>query len=82
MTMLLDLLLSASVAVWEERLAGVMAGIAALLLLAFEPTVLAHSRYVTSDIPVTLFIWLSCIAWYSYLEHGGRWTLVGRPCWS
>jgi 4-amino-4-deoxy-L-arabinose transferase-like glycosyltransferase len=70
------LALAATLAWWVGRKAGYFAGFIALLLFAFEPTVLAHSRYVTTDIPVTLFIWLACISWYSYLEHGGRWPLI------
>jgi len=75
-TTLLSLLLVLSVAWWTGRIAGPLSGIAAALLLAFEPTVIAHSRYVTADIPVTLFMWLSCISWYSYLERPARWVLV------
>jgi len=75
--MLASLCLSGSLAWWVSRKAGCVAGIAAMVMFAFEPTVLAHSRYVTTDIPVTLFIWLSCISWYLYLEHGGRSRLLG-----
>ena len=70
------LLLSGTLAWWVGRKAGYAAGFIALLLFGFEPTVLAHSRYVTTDIPVTLFIWLACISWYSYLERGGYWPLI------
>src|SRR3954468_18699047 len=75
--MLMCLLIAASLAWWVGRIAGRFAGLAALVMFAFEPTVLAHSRFVTTDIPSTLFIWLSCISWYSYLEHGGNRQLVG-----
>ena len=68
--------LAASLAWWVGRKAGYPAGFVALLLFAFEPTVLAHSRYVTTDIPVTLFIWLACISWYSCMDRGGTWPLV------
>jgi hypothetical protein len=68
--------LSGTLAWWVGRKAGYAAGFIALLLFGFEPTVLAHSRYVTTDIPVTLFIWLACISWYSYLERGGYWPLI------
>ncbi|HET9220081.1 MAG TPA: glycosyltransferase family 39 protein [Terriglobia bacterium] len=70
------LALAATLAWWVGRAAGHTAGFAALLLFAFEPTVLAHSRYVTTDIPVTLFIWLACLSWYSYLQKGGNWALI------
>jgi Dolichyl-phosphate-mannose-protein mannosyltransferase len=70
-----SLVLGLSVAVWVRARAGTMAGIIATVILLLEPTVLAHSRYVTSDIPVTLFIWLTWISWYSYLEQPSAWKL-------
>jgi 4-amino-4-deoxy-L-arabinose transferase-like glycosyltransferase len=70
------LALAATLAWWVGRKAGYPAGFVALLLFAFEPTVMAHSRYVTTDMPVTLFIWLACISWYSYLQQGGHWPLI------
>lgn len=76
-TMVLNLLLTLGLAWWVGRIAGSLAGIIAAVLFAFEPTVLAHSRYVTSDIPVTVFIWLSCISWCAYLEKPSRHRLVG-----
>lgn len=74
--MLMYVILGLSLTWWVARKAGRAAGFVALAMFAFEPTVLAHSRYVTTDIPVTLFIWLACISWYSYLERGGNWPLV------
>lgn len=38
------------------------AGLPAALLLAFEPTFLAHSHYITSDGAVTLFVFLFAMA--------------------
>jgi 4-amino-4-deoxy-L-arabinose transferase-like glycosyltransferase len=60
---LMYLILAASLAWWVGRIAGRAASLAALILFAFEPTVLAHSRYVTTDIPVALFIWLTLMSW-------------------
>jgi hypothetical protein len=70
------LVLAASLAWWVGRVSGRAASLAALILFAFEPTVLAQSRYVTTDIPVTLFIWLAMISWFFYLERGTNWLLV------
>lgn len=44
-------------------------GLAAAALLAFEPTILAHSHYVTNDIAVTLFIFLAAISWMRYMKR-------------
>jgi hypothetical protein len=76
MSILFGLALGASLAWWVWRHAGPAAGFASVLLFAFEPTVLAHSRYVTTDVPVALFIWLACISLYSYMKTGGRWPLI------
>lgn len=75
-TIVLSGLLGVTIAVWVARRAGPTAGVVSFLLFALEPTVLAHSRYVTSDLAVTLFIWLSCISWYSYLERPSSWGLI------
>ncbi len=45
-------------------------GILAAILVAFEPTVLAHSHLVTTDIAATLFIFLAILAWLRLLRHG------------
>jgi 4-amino-4-deoxy-L-arabinose transferase-like glycosyltransferase len=75
-TMVIGLVLILSIGWWTARTVSPVAGLAALLLFAFEPSVIAHSRYVTSDVPVALFIWLSCISWYSYLNQPNPWALM------
>jgi hypothetical protein len=75
-SILFGLVLAATLAWWVTRQAGPAAGFTAALLFAFEPTVLAHSRYVTTDIPVTLFVWLACVSLHSYMKTGGRWPLI------
>lgn len=37
-------------------------GLAAAAIFAFEPTFLAHSHYISSDVAVTLFVFLAAIA--------------------
>jgi 4-amino-4-deoxy-L-arabinose transferase-like glycosyltransferase len=75
-TIFLGLVLAVSLAWWVTAHAGRAAGFAAFLMFAFEPTVLAHSRYVTTDIPVTLFIWLASISAIDYLKKGTRGPLL------
>jgi hypothetical protein len=75
-TMLLSALLAVSLAWWVGSNINPTAGIVALLLFSLEPTVLAHSRYVTSDLPVTFFFWLACISWCAYLEGPSRLALL------
>src|SRR5688572_5908964 len=70
------LALALSLAWWVGRSAGPSAALAALIMLALEPTVMAHGRYVTTDIPVTLFIFLAWVGWCLYLERGTNLLLI------
>ena len=51
---------------WARQLYGNTAAIIALLLFAFSSTVIAHSRFVTTDIPALFGILL---ATYYFIEH-------------
>lgn len=76
MTILLTLCLGLAVAVWTRSRFGPAAALFALLLFAFDPNLIAHGRYVTSDLVVTLFMFLATITWSNYLESGRRRHLV------
>ena len=55
-------LATAMVGYWfAGRLWGGLAGIAALLLFLFEPNLLAHGRYATTDSGATLFTFLTTV---------------------
>ena len=66
---LLSLGLGILVYAWARRLFGPGAGLAALTLYAFSPTMLAHGPLATSDIAAALFF--SAATW-------ALWTLLGR----
>jgi hypothetical protein len=66
--MLLTLLLGFAIAVWTRRRFGTAAALGALFLYATDPNVIAHGRYVTNDLMVTLFAFLVVTAWAKYLE--------------
>lgn len=67
--MLLSLLAAYFVFKWAKELFGIYAGLFSVLFFAFSPNILAHSRYVTTDLPVTLVI-LVCIYYFGkYLEN-------------
>ncbi|MBI4066188.1 glycosyltransferase family 39 protein, partial [Candidatus Gottesmanbacteria bacterium] len=51
---------------------GRAGGLVAAAILAFDPTTLAHSHYVTNDIALTLFIFLATIAGKRYLARPRR----------
>jgi len=70
-TIWLTLLLGALVHRWGRQAAGPAAATAALVLLLFDPNILAHGRLITNDIPLTL--WLTLV-FYSYW----RWARGGR----
>lgn len=50
----LTLLLGFFIFLWAKKLAGRLAGLLALAWFAFDPNFLAHGRYITTDVPVTL----------------------------
>jgi hypothetical protein len=61
--------LAVLVAWWTRRRYGETAALIALLLLALDPTVLAHGHFATSDLPVTFFLFASWIAWDAWLRR-------------
>lgn len=69
MTIALTLGLALLVALWTKRRAGAFAGLIALTLVAFDPNILAHGRYVTTDLAAAAFSFLACILWEAALER-------------
>ncbi|HBC87343.1 MAG TPA: hypothetical protein DCZ94_10345 [Lentisphaeria bacterium] len=65
MMVLLSLLLGLIVYCWSKKYFGIEGAALSLLLYVFCPTILAHSRLVTSDIAATLcFIGSAWTIWY------------------
>jgi hypothetical protein len=62
-TIALTLVLGLSIALWTRARFGVAQALVALTLYAFDPNITAHGRYVTTDMAVTLFSFLTCVAW-------------------
>jgi hypothetical protein len=52
-----------------RRLFGPTAGLLALALASLSPTLLAHGRLVTTDLPITLFTALTLLAYARLLER-------------
>jgi hypothetical protein len=73
---LLTLLFACAVAWWTRRRWGPAAGVAAAALCAFDPNLMAHGRYVTTDFPVTVFFFFACVLWVEYLEKATPWRLL------
>lgn len=76
MTILLTLALGGALAWWTRKRFGAGVALFALLLFIFDPNLIAHGRYITSDMVVTVFSFLACIAWGEYLLTKRRRDLV------
>ncbi len=58
---------------WSRALHGhAGAGIVSLFLAALEPTLLAHSHYVTTDVALACFAMLAFSSLWRFCEAGGR----------
>ena len=74
--LVLSVLLGLLVLHWATKLYGVKAGLFALLLIAFEPNLLAHSGLATTDLGVTAFIFLAIYCFWRFLRHPSRLNLI------
>jgi Dolichyl-phosphate-mannose-protein mannosyltransferase len=70
-TMLLSLLFLAAFAWWVRRRFGTVAALLATILCAFDPNLIAHGRYITTDVPLTACYFFACVLCVEYLERGG-----------
>jgi Dolichyl-phosphate-mannose-protein mannosyltransferase len=77
--LLLSLLLGWTIYRWGRRLFGERGALLALALYVFDPNVVAHSCLVTTDLGVTLFIFLTVYALWAWSESPtpGRLALTG-----
>lgn len=66
--MLLSLILGVFIYKWTNQLWGSKVALLALVFFVFEPNLLAHSRYLTTDLGLTLFFFLTIYALYNYLH--------------
>ncbi len=72
LTVLLALLLW----VWARAVGGPPAGVAALFLAAFHPTLVAHGHLATTDVPGAFFTALAAWAFWRWLRAPGRGTAL------
>ncbi len=71
-TMLASLLLAWLVFRWSRQLYGRAAGLLSLVLYGLDPNLLAHARFVTTDLYAALTILLSLYAFWRFLEAPDR----------
>jgi hypothetical protein len=76
MAILLTLAFGAVMALWMRARHGPAASLIALSLFAFDPNLIAHGRYVTTDLALTAFYFLTCALWSDWLTRGGRLRLA------
>jgi len=65
---LLGVLLGLYLYIWAKELYGRRAGLFALLLYTFSPNIIAHSRFVTTDLGVSAFVFISLYYFWKYLR--------------
>jgi hypothetical protein len=66
---LLSLALSLLVFIAAREWFGTAAGLIAMVLVSFDPNILAHSALVTTDMGVTLFFLAAIYAFYRYVKQ-------------
>lgn len=76
MTILVTLALGLTIAWWTRRRFGSSAALFSLLAFSFSPNIIAHGRYITTDLAVTAFFFWSCVSWLGYLETGSARKLL------
>lgn len=66
-TIALTILLGLALAWWTRRYFGPLAALVAVALFALDPNLIAHGRYITTDLIATLFYFLACAVWTVHL---------------
>jgi hypothetical protein len=75
-TIALTLAFALWLAFWTRRRFGSGVALLALLLFTFDPNIIAHGRYITTDLIASLFIFLTCTLWIEYLIRPRWHTLI------
>jgi 4-amino-4-deoxy-L-arabinose transferase-like glycosyltransferase len=70
--MMLALLLGILLLLWSKTLWGKAGALLSLVVFVFDPTIIAHSRYVTTDVGVTLGIFATVFFFGRYLDRPSR----------
>ncbi len=72
----LSLLLGSALFLFVSKIYGYESGIFALFLYVFEANIIAHSSVVTTDIAVTLFIFLTIFALWHFVRLPTYWNAL------
>ncbi len=67
--MVMSLILGLVLFLWAKEIFGVLVAFFALFLYAFDPNMIAHSRYVTTDAPLALFFVLTMYLFMRFIRN-------------
>jgi predicted membrane-bound dolichyl-phosphate-mannose-protein mannosyltransferase len=67
--------------VWTRSLAGKGAALFALTLYAFDPNIIAHSHFVTTDIGIAAFLFFSFYYFVRFLQDPSRRNIIISGIW-
>ena len=73
---LLSLLFGLFIFKWARELAGITAGLIALVLYAFDPNILGHNHFVTTDLGIAAFMTFAFYYFLKFIKNPG-WKNVG-----
>lgn len=65
---LVAVLLGIGLFLWTKELAGTVAGLFAVTLFAFDPNIIAHNHYVTTDIGIAAFLFFAFYFFIHFLR--------------
>ncbi|OGY79919.1 MAG: hypothetical protein A3B74_01555 [Candidatus Kerfeldbacteria bacterium RIFCSPHIGHO2_02_FULL_42_14] len=74
--MLMSLLLGILIFSWTQKIAGLTAGLFALTLYAFDPNIIAHARYITTDVPFGLAFTAAIFSFISWIKRPTQCKLI------
>ncbi len=69
MMLLLSCVLSLAIFFWSKELYGLSSGILSIFLYCFSSAFISHGSLVTTDLPLTLFYFLSLYSFYKLLKE-------------
>ncbi len=73
----LAVILGVGIFLWTRKLGGALAGVFATALYAFDPNIIAHNHYVTTDIGSAAFIFFAFYFFIEFLKNPtGRTVLL------
>lgn len=76
MNILLTALFALGFAVWTRREFGPGVALLALFLFVLDPNLVAHGRYVTTDLIAACFFFFTSVMWVRFLERRRRPALI------